>query len=1073
MRLPVVPREAYQILAEHARGAIGRILRAKDKRLGRVVAIKELRLEHGKEEERFVREALLTARLEHPSIVPVHEAGRWPTGEPFIAMKLVTGRSLDELLKESQLLEQRVPLLRHVLLVAEAIAYAHSIGIIHRDLKPANVLVGSFGETVVIDWGLAKDMQEEPEPSQEHTPTYRRGIPIVETEEGLTMLGEVMGTPAYMPPEQARGLPCDERADVYSLGAILYHVLSGSPPYEGLPTEVVKMVARELPIPLERRQKGIPPDLLAIVKKAMARSPTERYRMAKELADDLRNYTAGAVVRAHTYTAQDRAVRFLRRNKPVVAVGGAAAILLLGIGIYAVRRVYSEADRAAAKQREAENAQDEATARADDLVLAQARSALDRDPNKSIGWLKRLSPKFTRWNQVRLVAAEAQERGISRVLRGHTAAIQRGLFLPDGTLLTAGDDKTMRAWPASGTPRSFEGAGSATWDIDISSLGTVVSGGRDGAVRTWNPATGENHVVAQHGQGVVRVAITRDGRFVVSRGKGEYVRVTELKSGLSSNVSETPSEDTDVALSPDGKRVAFVVLNRLVVRSLEDGSQKVQPAPGHVVRCSTFSPDGAFLATGTVDGLVRVWDVRKGTYHDFAGHTAAVVALAYTPTGTLVSASVDRTVRLWDAKGEERVLRGHDGDISSMRLSPDGAYAVTASADHTVRIWDLDGGESEVLRGFDDVVAGAAFSPDGARVAGWGWDQTVRMWNLVDRGTRVLATHESAVGHVAFAGPDVVASSSDKSVQIAYIGGGRALSIPQTSRVLDLSASRGIIAASEEDGTIRLLGVDGHERHVLRGHTGPVGRVIFSPDGARLASASADRTVQIWDVSSGQSPRSFQHDGEIKVLAFSPDGKRLATGGTDRFVRVWDAYGASVQKWTGHAGEIVALAFSPDGQTLVSGASDRMIARWDSSGRAKFIDTAGGGSRVAFVQGGAFFATAGADPALHMWDAKSGESGNVMRGHAGQIVDLAVSPDGRRVATASTDTTLRLWDLEAGASRKLALHGDAVTAVAYSPDGHWIASASTDRTVRLWADTLPDDGPGLRAWIDARDASTR
>src|SRR5581483_9039715 len=515
---------------------------------------------------------------------------------------------------------------------------------------------------------------------QEHTPTYRRGIPIVETEEGLTMLGEVMGTPAYMPPEQARGFPVDERARVYAPGAILYHVLCGCPPYEGLPTDVVRMVARDLPIPIEHRQKGIPPDLLAIVKKAMARSPAERYRTAKELAEDLRNYTAGAVVAAHNYTPQDRVVRFVRRNKAAVSVGSAAAVIVIGILVFAISRVLSAADRAAEKQREAESAQQEATAKADELVLAEAKSALDRDPNQAVLSLKRLSPKFDRWTEVRLVAADAQARGFSHVLRGHTAAVHRGLFLPDGTLVTAGDDRSLRVWPTNGTPRALEGAASSVWDIDVSSLGTVVTGGRDGAVRTWNTGTGENRLVAQHGQGVVRVAITRDARFVVSRGKSEHVRVTEIKSGLSSTVSDAPSEDTDIALSPDGKRLAFVALNRLHVRSLEDNAEKVYSAPGHVVRSSAFSLDGSALATGAVDGLVRIWDLQKGKYVDWTGHTAAVVALAYTPTGKLISASADRTVRVWDAKGEAMVLRGHDGDITSMRLSPDGSHAVTASA---------------------------------------------------------------------------------------------------------------------------------------------------------------------------------------------------------------------------------------------------------------------------------------------------------------------------------------------------------------------------------------------------------
>src|SRR5882672_8968548 len=148
----------YRILGEHGRGARGCVSRAHDRSLGRDIAIKELLNRGHLGEVRFLREALITARLEHPGIVPVYEAGRWPDGTPFYAMKLVAGRSLSQILAERQTVDERLPLLHHVIAVADAIAYAHGRNIIHRDLKPANIIVGEFGETVVIDWGLAKDL---------------------------------------------------------------------------------------------------------------------------------------------------------------------------------------------------------------------------------------------------------------------------------------------------------------------------------------------------------------------------------------------------------------------------------------------------------------------------------------------------------------------------------------------------------------------------------------------------------------------------------------------------------------------------------------------------------------------------------------------------------------------------------------------------------------------------------------------------------------------------------------------------------------------------------------------------
>ncbi|HLL22243.1 MAG TPA: serine/threonine-protein kinase, partial [Kofleriaceae bacterium] len=217
--------ERYEQVAEHARGGLGRVVRAVDKRLGRTVAVKELlrRGEHGDSNEaRFLREALITARLEHPGIVPVHEAGRWPNGDPYYVMKLVEGRTLKELITERSTLRERLSLLPHVIAIADAVGYAHSEGVIHRDLKPSNVIVGEFGETIVVDWGLARDRKRDVPDPPALTGTFAGGSGA------STISGRVVGTPAYMSPEQARGELVDERADVYAIGAVLNELLAGA-----------------------------------------------------------------------------------------------------------------------------------------------------------------------------------------------------------------------------------------------------------------------------------------------------------------------------------------------------------------------------------------------------------------------------------------------------------------------------------------------------------------------------------------------------------------------------------------------------------------------------------------------------------------------------------------------------------------------------------------------------------------------------------------------------------------------------------------------------------------------------
>jgi eukaryotic-like serine/threonine-protein kinase len=301
-RLPIVEKEVYRIEGEVAQGGIGRVLSARDERLDRTVAVKVLLEDSGAYEDRFVREALVTARLQHPSIVPVYEAGRWPTGEPFYSMKLVSGKPLLDIIEETRSLDDRLPLLTRVLAVADAMAYAHERRIIHRDLKPANILVGAHGETVLIDWGLAKDLNEANAPCAAEL----AADPNAKAPENnaLTMVGSVMGTPAYMPPEQAAGDHVDERADVYALGSILYHVLSGKQPYSGYSgMQTIMRVLEEPPKALQSLQVGIPRDLLAIIEKAMHRERDARYPTAKEFADDLRRYLTGQLVGAHQYSS--------------------------------------------------------------------------------------------------------------------------------------------------------------------------------------------------------------------------------------------------------------------------------------------------------------------------------------------------------------------------------------------------------------------------------------------------------------------------------------------------------------------------------------------------------------------------------------------------------------------------------------------------------------------------------------------------------------------------------------------------------------------------------------------------
>jgi eukaryotic-like serine/threonine-protein kinase len=311
---PPVPRPAdrYVIEREIAQGGMGRVFAGRDRRLGREVAVKVLLDGDPIAARRFEREARVAARLQHPGIVTVYDAGFWPTGEPYLVMKHVLGRSLDRVIADAESLDDRLALLPHLIAVADALAYAHDQGIVHRDLKPSNVVVGAFGETVVIDWGLAKDLRAE----EGDEPRPARAAAASE----LTVDGAVLGTPAYMAPEQAAGEPVDVRADVYALGAMLYQSLTGAPPEPPSATAAALLA-------LEPRA---PADLAAIAAKALAADRQQRYPSAFDLAEDLKRFQTGQLVAAHRYSPPAHVRRFVARHPAATLFGllAAAAVIV-------------------------------------------------------------------------------------------------------------------------------------------------------------------------------------------------------------------------------------------------------------------------------------------------------------------------------------------------------------------------------------------------------------------------------------------------------------------------------------------------------------------------------------------------------------------------------------------------------------------------------------------------------------------------------------------------------------------------------------------------------------------------
>jgi len=1002
-------------------GGMGRIVAARDRRLGRAVALKELLVARPDLRRRFEQEARITGRLQHPSIVPIYECGRWPSGEPFYAMKHIKGRPLSDLIHEARTAGERLTLLPKVTAVAEAIAYAHSRLVIHRDLKPQNVLVGDFGETVVIDWGLAKELDVE-EVAEDAAEEAEGG-----EGEGLTVAGSVMGTPAYMPPEQAKGEAVDERADVYALGAILYNCLGGAPPYRGKTSDqVIGALLAGPPPRLKERQPDLPPDLLSIVDKAMEPEAEDRYPTADALAADLRRYQTGQLVGAHHYGGAALVWRWVRRNRLAVSITSLFLIVLVVVGAVSIQRIVRARNRAETERRRsvrasgqakrsAEEARRNAAAATERLASFYAdegrRELLAGHPQRALAYLAEARRLGHRGLALRILLARAARLAAPQLaaVEGHRGNIEVVAYdKPRGLVFTAGYDRMLKWW-SMGDPRLMEQFPLAGYPIQFRPDNRELMIAQPmhptlALVDIWGKIRCTLRGLKK--TGVLRAFYSPDGDRVAARVPGGPVMVWDTQTcravaTLELEPAAKPEQELELrrlfaqSFSPDGKRLALATPARTVeLWDVDSGKRLLTLKEPHAQKITdiAFGPFGKDLVTASQDGTGRVWNAQQGTVRlALKGHRLGITRVVWSPNGAwIATASLDHTVRLWSSAtaGEKEartfaLLKGHTNAVKGVVFSHDCRRLLTLSDDRTLRLWDVPSGAFVTsYEGHLAHISAAIFGPRSRRVYSVSHDQRLRVWNaalkvahhsvgrsvhravLSRDGSKVLLVGTKGAlwisGTRPGATPDPIAGD-DARVTAAAFG-------PRGDRVL----------VARVGGAVELRGRRwAPPLQVLKGHRERVAAVAFSPRGKRVATASDDETARIWDAATGrQLLRLEGHGGEVTHVTWSPDGRLVATSCADGLARIFSARGGALKATVGVTGsKLVAAEFSGDSRRLVTVSEALSILTWRTGDGAMLSSVEGQSSdysRAAIAADGALVLTSSGRRAA-LWDARTGK----------------------------------------------------------------------------------------------------
>ncbi|MBN8628250.1 MAG: protein kinase [Planctomycetes bacterium] len=1098
----------YQLIDTIGEGGIGVVYAARQAAIDRTVAVKMLRSQDADTQQRgkFLAEAVITGELDHPNIVPIYDLGANQKGALFYSMKRVRGTPWNKVIREKSLPENLEILMK----VADAVAFAHSRHVVHRDLKPENVMLGDFGEVLLMDWGLAVAGVGG---KGRKAPTHDPGMG---------------GTPAYMSPEMAVGPleRIDARSDVYLLGAILFEIVTGKPPHTG-PNVMGCLFAAA-------RNEIVPTDhdgeLIAIARVAMSTERNDRHQSVKDFQAAVRDYQSHAESVLLASRASELLAEARRTNAYdhfAQAVFGYQQAIDLWPGNHA-----AQAGAVVARMEYAAAAIDKTDV---DLALSLIDGG---DPRQQPIYQRAVAAQKERnQRQQRLAAAKRMAVALAAlvVAVGVFAYVQisRDRDRARDAETAALDQQKVADAARAEAQAAAERAEANAKAASLAKLEADAAAEREKAkaeeARLARIAADQDRIAADNARKVAsyEAYVARIGLAAAKieensfgsalqlleacepeRRRWEWGRLAYL-CGRQLRDFDAAAPVDGIALSPDGKRVAAAAWGReALIWHLAGDQPVVRLSYGSsFVHGVAFSPDGRQLAVcgGDPQGYVQLFDVTTGAItRTLVGHEDGALGAVYSRDGSkLLTCSYDRTARLWDVHtgAELKRFEGHNWWVWSAQFAPAAAgeaetRIVTASQDGTALVWDIATGEaSPPFRGHDGPIFAAAFSPDGRRVATAGADKRILLWDPAklepfdfealanDREPKkpvfeALSGHTSSVRSIAFSadGARLVSGAHDNTVRLWDVASRQSVKTLRghagwVRAALFTAGDKQVVSASH-DRRVMLWDLDKYEeqrvigRRVLQGHSDAILAAAFSPDDGSLVTAGRDHTAQLWDVAAGKNVGQFSEGHSFlasQALFFPPtvaaDGTslpaRVATAGVDDTVRIWDAARGVEMARFEPAGRAAAVAVSHDGRRILSGAENDGATLWDVASGKPLHRLPPQGDEVvwtAFSADDTLLFTGEAGGACRLWNAADGKLVRTLNSHRDRITGAVFLADRATLLTASGDNTVVQWNIATGeelTGRGL-VHPAAVTSLAVDAVGRIALTGSSDGKIRLW-----------------------